>query len=78
MVEEVKQTKEVDERLSDTHNNSLLLFCCSIIICTLCWRSYYILDLDCTTFSTCIAILFSTHTVVVSYYYVRQYFYFRS
>lgn len=35
MAEEVEQTEEVEERLSDTHNNSLLLFCYSTIVCTL-------------------------------------------
>lgn len=35
MPDEVEQTKEVEERLSDTRNSSLLLFCCSTIVCTL-------------------------------------------
>lgn len=78
MTEEVEQTYKVDERLSYTHSSSLLLFCYSTIVCTLFWRSYYFLDLDCTTFLTCIAILFLTHTLIVSYYYARQFFYFRS
>lgn len=35
IADEVKQTEEVEERLSETHNSSLLLFCCSTTICTL-------------------------------------------
>lgn len=35
MAKEVEQAYEVDGRLSDTHNISLLLFCCSTIVYTL-------------------------------------------